>query len=147
MTDPEFYLGIDPGMSGGIAFVSNELVEAHKMPETERDTYDLVSKYAPCIRFALIERVHSMPKQGVASSFKFGRNYGFLRGVLIATQVRFDEITPQAWQKAMGCMTGGDKNISKSKAQQLFPKLKCTHAIADALLIAQLCYIRKGNGL
>jgi hypothetical protein len=33
-------------------------------------------------------------------------------------------------------MTKGDKNISKAKAQELFPDKKIIHATADALLIA-----------
>jgi hypothetical protein len=37
----------------------------------------------------------------------------------------------------MGCLTKGDKNVSKSRAQELFPSIKVTHAIADALLIAE----------
>jgi len=37
----------------------------------------------------------------------------------------------------MGCLTKGDKNVSKRRAQELFPALKVTHAIADALLIAE----------
>jgi hypothetical protein len=36
----------------------------------------------------------------------------------------------------MGCLTRGDKNVSKAKAQQLFPTMKITHAVADALLLA-----------
>ena len=43
---------------------------------------------------------------------------------------------PQVWQKALGCMTGGDKNVTKRRAQELFPGHKITHATADALLIA-----------
>jgi hypothetical protein len=34
-------------------------------------------------------------------------------------------------------MTKGDKNITKRKAQELFPEIKITHAIADSLLIAE----------
>lgn len=138
-------LGIDPGMSGGIA----SLVESdHRwnaaavgMLSTERDIADYFWKLYMDGQeggiFAFIERVHAMPKQGVSSTFKFGTNYGFLRGCLVTTGIPFEEVTPQGWQKLMGCMTGGDKNISKAKAQQLFPELKITHAIADALLIAE----------
>ena len=133
------FVGIDPGQSGGIACISEAgEVWAFKMGETERDTWMILCRNT-IMDFALIESVHSMPKQGVASSFKFGRNYGFLRGCLIALAIPFDEVTPQKWQKAMGCLTHGDKNVSKAKAQQLFPQIKVNHAIADALLIAEYC--------
>jgi hypothetical protein len=55
---------------------------------------------------------------------------------LTAAGIPFERVRPQAWQKAMGCMSKGDKNITKRKAQELFPQIKVTHATADALLIA-----------
>ena len=141
MPECKWYMGIDPGMSGGIAVVSPiarcPLPEAWKMPDTERDICELLAEYASLIQLALIERVHAMPKQGVSSTFKFGTNYGLLRGFLIALSIPFEEVTPQRWQKHMGCLTRGDKNVSKAKAQQLFPGLKIGHATADALLIAE----------
>lgn len=135
------FIGIDPGASGGLAwtFSDESGAQALKMPETERDTWVALcggqARYleAP---FAVIEAVHSMPKQGVASSFKFGRSYGFLRGCLIASGIPFEEVAPQKWQKAMGCLSRGDKNVTKAKAQQMYPSLKITHATADALLLA-----------
>lgn len=128
-------LGIDPGQSGGLAWIDDLGVpRAEKMPETERDTWELIRGIKP--NLAVIEKVHSMPSQGVSSTFKFGQNYGFLRGCLIALAVPFWEITPAVWQKEMECLSGGDKNVTKSRAQQLFPQLKITHYTADALLIA-----------
>ena len=133
------FIGVDPGASGGIAFLSSIDGQPHatKMPETERDVWLALSTWDRTNAFAVIEAVHSMPKQGVASSFKFGRSYGFLRGCLIASGIPFEEVTPQKWQKALGCMSRGDKNVTKARAQQLFPGLKITHATADALLLAE----------
>lgn len=146
-------LGIDPGMSGGLAVLpvdtSVEPMAIKFGDLTEREIADLFWKTfldSGEQVFAYIERVHSMPKQGVASSFKFGMNYGFLRGCLVTVGIPFEELTPQRWQKLMGCMTKGDKNVSKARAQQLFPKMKITHAVADALLIAY-CGRRITNGL
>ena len=138
------FLGIDPGATGGIAVVSHHphiIPVAHKMPETERDLFDLLIDIKgdgnPLI--ACVELVHSMPGQGVSSSFKFGQNFGAIRMAVIAAKIPHEFITPQKWQKAIGCMTGGDKNVSKAKAQQLFPDNRITHAVADALLIAEYC--------
>jgi crossover junction endodeoxyribonuclease RuvC len=136
------FLGIDPGASGGLAFIHDDGSmdpALEKMPDTERDLWEIIDgdEDAIPIAFAAIEAVHSMPKQGVASSFKFGRSYGFLRGCLIASGIPFEEVTPQRWQKELGCLSKGDKNVTKARAQQLFPKLKITHATADALLLAE----------
>lgn len=60
---------------------------------------------------------------------------------IAAHQVPFTEVTPQKWQRAMGCLSGGDKNVTKARAQQLWPTLKLTHANSDAYLLAE--YARK----
>ena len=131
-------IGIDPGISGGIAFIGNEVI-AYKMPETERDVFDLLDGIfegcgeAPTV---FLEKVHTMKGQGIASSGKFMQGYGFLRGILIALKYPLHDVSPIKWQRTLGCLTKGDKNVTKQMAQQLFPQIKVTHSIADALLIA-----------
>lgn len=138
-SDRAVIIGIDPGKSGGISMVlDRHSVRATKMPDTEADIFAVLEdckQRGPV--FCYIEKVHSMPKQGVKSTFTFGQNYGFLRGCLISLGIPFEEVTPQKWQKALSCQSKGDKNVTKAKAQQLFPQVKITHAIADALLIAE----------
>lgn len=134
-------IGIDPGASGGIAFLeASGLLEVRKMPETEHDVANLLSNTARP-RFAFIEAVQAMRKegrvQGVSSTFKFGRSYGFLRGVITALQIPFEDVQPIKWQNALSCRTGGNKNLSKSAAQRLWPDMRFTHATADASLIAE----------
>ena len=80
---------------------------------------------------------------GVVSAFTFGRGLGQLEGIITALGLPLERIAPQVWQKALGCLSKGDKNVTKRKAQELFPSLKITHATADALLIAE--YGRRVN--
>jgi len=145
------HIGIDPGQSGGIAYVDSDDMPkafAMKMPVTERDIWDALHSHDGLdVRF-FVEKVGPARgkdgrKQGVSSAFKFGQGYGFLRGCIIADG--FDEVAPTKWQKefglvfpaSMGLTPTDKKNRHKAKAQQLFPHLKITHAIADALLIAE----------
>lgn len=110
------------------------------MPDTLQDLWELIENITGALPHrckAYLEQVHSMPGQGVASSFKFGQGYGALEMALTAVGIAFERVTPQKWQKALGCLTKGDKNVSKRKAQELFPTMKVTHATADALLIAE----------
>ena len=131
-------IGIDPGASGGIAFNWLGSSFAYKMPETEADVKALlISEIKGEEAFVYMEEVHSMPKQGVKSTFTFGTNYGFLRGLLAGLDIPREFVTPNTWQKAMRCLSKGDKNITKKRAQELFPKLSIIHATADALLIAE----------
>jgi len=135
------FIGVDPGRSGAMAVVNGrgQVLHIVKNNSTERDLWQSLCDWAALTprSYAVIESVHSMPKQGVASSFKFGVSYGFLRGLLIASGIRFTEVSPVKWQTAMRCRTKGDKNVSKARAQQLFPRLHIVHANADALLLAE----------
>jgi Holliday junction resolvasome RuvABC endonuclease subunit len=90
-----------------------------------------------CAYAAWIEDVHSLPKQGVASTFKFGKSYGFLLGLLTALKLPYQTVTPVKWQSALKCRSKGDKNVTKAAAQRLWPQEKWTHALADAALIAE----------
>jgi hypothetical protein len=140
----KLHCGIDPGASGSIACIPDNNPSkawAIKMPETLGDLWEAIiglnsQDYDPIF---MLESVHSMPGQGVASSFKFGRGFGTLEMALTAAGIRFEYVTPQKWQKALGCLTKGNKNVSKGRSQQLFPHIKVTHAIADGLLLAEYC--------
>jgi len=133
-------IGIDPGSNGGIALIDEKgKAHAHKMPETLQDLFELLNSYAlgcdgNCR--AYLEQIHSSPQMGVKSAFTFGNGFGHIEMALTAAGIPFERIRPQVWQKSMGCMTKGDKNVSKRRAQELFPGIKVTHAIADSLLIA-----------
>lgn len=130
-------LGIDPGVSGAAAVVDNGGCESKVFSKgTERDMYLWVKERAIFIKKAWLERVRSRPGQGVATTFTFGTNYGWWRGVLIALEIPFEEVIPGVWQKHLKCLSKGDKNVTKRKAQELYPKVTVTHGNADALLIA-----------
>lgn len=149
-----WYLGIDPGSSSGGAAVVDQLGKPATRPNglpwwirfdkcTDHEiihwmrTIELESKGH---LVAAIERVHSMPGQGVSATFKFGQSYGFLRGCLVGLNISIGENpAPHIWQRDMNCLTKGDKKISRSKAQSLWPKYTdlINHHVADALLLAE----------
>jgi Holliday junction resolvasome RuvABC endonuclease subunit len=142
----EIIIGIDPGMNGGMACITGygPTTIYTFTDKTRTDICDELRAWAgdgdeftrqDC--FAYIELVHTMPKQGVVSSGKFMKNYGVLLGALATLKVPHEEVSPAKWQRALGCLSHGDKNVTKAKAQELFPSIKCTHAISDALLIAE----------
>ena len=137
-------IGIDPGGSGGIAIMRGDQVEAHKMPKTARDLWYLLAGLDPATCW--IEKVHATPQQGVVSAFKFGYAAGVVHQAATCAGLRIEIVTPQKWQKHHGLIVKGrglgqddtsKKNRNKAKAQELFPQLRITHAIADALLIAE----------
>lgn len=151
------YVGIDPGASGGIAALSGERMEVYPMPQTLGDLW-AVFEFLGSVGgfFAVIEKVGGYvgEAQPGSSAFKFGQSYGSLLMALTAAMIPYEEVTPQRWQKAMGITPRKNregetktsfKNRLKQKAQQLFPAVKVTLAVADALLIAEYCR-RKREG-
>lgn len=141
------FIGIDPGVNGGIAVLSGSEVRAHKMPGTDHGILRVLRSEkaageGPCV--AVIEQVNSgvfghQGRMGVRSAFTFGGIYRALKMSLAAEDIPYGEVRPAVWQHALQCRTGGDKNVTKRKAQELFPGVKVTHAIADALLLAEYC--------
>ena len=138
------YVGIDPGKSGAIAALFPDGTVSHS-------TFDIVA-YSNILNtcrisgpvFAVIEKVHSMPKQGVASSFSFGENFGLVKGLLYAHNIPFQEVSPNKWKRAFGVTS--DKQSSIDAAQALFPSVdmratqrckKPHDGIAEAFLMAE----------
>jgi len=131
-------IGIDPGWSGGIACIGKSGVEAASFTGmTEQDIWREITEYCSRDSICYMEKVHAFPKQGGSSIFKFGHNYGFVRASVMATLTPLIDVSPMKWQSALGCLTKGNKNVTKARAQQWFPKMQVTHGIADALLIAE----------
>lgn len=141
------YIGIDPGSSGGLAalWADGRVLVAQPMPKTEKDLLDMLSGLASTHEagtHAVLEQLRPMPStfRGGKGNWYLGGSYFAMRMALIACGIPFDEAVPRKWQGAMQCLTGGDKNVSKRRATELFPTVtKITHATADALLIAEYC--------
>jgi hypothetical protein len=140
-------IGCDPGVNGGIAWITGGKPCVEKMPDTLQDLWGLIQDIRAAASpplgvgetnaMAYIEQVHSSPQMGVKSAFTFGNGFGHLEMALTAAGIPFTRVRPQVWQKALNCLTGGLKNVTKKRAQELFPTIKCTHAVSDALLLAE----------
>lgn len=134
-------IGVDPGKLGGITVLSQvntSLALCYKMPETEADILSVIISHAlKDVNMVFIERVGASPQMGVVSAFTFGYGYGTLVGIFTALKLPITFVSPAVWQRNMGCLSGGDKNVTKRRAQQLFPNIKVNHYISDSLLIAE----------
>lgn len=165
MTTKWLFLGLDPGGSGGLACVTEEGPSAGvrivATPDGEADIRAWIQAIIDerTNVYATIEKLWGYAGNDKAGGngpamFKLGQSYGFLRGILIGLQVPFEEVTPQAWQKAFGIPKRDSKrgetqpqfkNRIKAKAQQLFPGVHITLATADALLMAEFCRRQYGG--
>jgi len=146
-------LGIDPGLSGALAFLNVEdgILDIVDMPTVSitrnGKTKNEVSApmLASVIRArqvdsAIIEKVGAMRGQGTSSMFSFGRSVGMVEGVLAGLMIPVDYVTPQRWQKSIGVRDG--KDGSREIAARLFPAYaamfmrKKDNGRSDAALIA-----------
>jgi len=84
-----------------------------------------------------------------SAMFNFGRNVGFLLGLIASTKTRLIEVPPQRWQKTLQCGVKatygtGWKGHLKQIAQQRHPRQVITLKTADALLILEHALIAEG---
>lgn len=139
-------LGIDPGVTGGLAFFFPEypariLAEDIPVAAGEVDVDTLVARIRQLgPTAAVIERVAARPGQGVSSTFKFGQAYGALRAVCVAMAVPTYVVTPGTWKKHY--RLDGDKERSRALAIQFWPGAGCfarkkDHGRAEAALLAR----------
>ena len=143
-----FFIGIDPGKNGGIAWIDAEDGVIHALPFDERKLRelcaDLYHTESNQRTVCCLEKVGARPGQGVVSMFNFGHNVGYIKGVLEAFQIPYQEIPPQKWKREFGL--NSDKAKSTEVCGQLFPyislqateKSKKPHdGMAEALLMAE----------
>lgn len=138
-------LGIDPGVTGGIAFLDNHdgLITAEDMPnvagELDVDAIiRMIQFHSPVLAF--VERANAMPKQGVSSTFKFGVAYGSLRTIPAALKIPTFLVSARKWKSHFAL--DADKEKARALAIRLWPgyglfERKKDHGKAEAALIAR----------
>lgn len=131
-------LGCDVGLSGALAFYDTEAgsIEVHDMPvhnlarngkaKREIDAYGLArlidGRKGEAITAAYVERVGSMPGQGVSSCFSFGKSAGIIIGVLAANFIPIIEVAPVTWKRGIGLQSGCGKDAARALASRMFPR-------------------------
>ena len=126
MSDTLCIMGVDPGVSGAVAFYYPDYpqrIAVYDMPSIGKEVNcpelrALMMQYRP--NLAVIESVHAMPKQGVSSSFNFGMSYGMVRGVIAACCVPQILVSPRKW-KSFFSLTA-DKDVSRRLAILTWPE-------------------------
>ena len=158
-------IGIDPGVSGAIAFIGDNdaaavrdaptyqpgkrrriaagefarIVRAHLADEKLRRSGETVT--------AFIEAAWPRPSDGAVFAFTSGHGHGVYVGVLAAMDIPTTAVAPQKWTATLGVQKPKgaekrDKGLSLELARKLFPELALLlrrekdNGRAEALLIA-----------
>ena len=145
--------GIDPGLSGGLAFFDNESKTIHAekapiftvnlKPKKKRflDMWTLMrmfDEHDP--DHIYIEKQQAMPQQGLVSTFATGMGYGVYLGLIVASGMSYTEVSARTWKKDLNCPS--DKDASRKRASELLPQgshlwqQKNQDGLAEASLIA-----------
>ena len=151
--------GIDPGITGAVAFVNvvSKAVHIEDLPLTDLGKRRTIDPYtlgdiiaARQVRHVRIENVATRPGQGVSSSGNFMFGAGILWGVLGGLGIKSSHIVPAKWKRDLGLL-GMGKDGSLALARRLFPmcatvlKRKKDADRAEALLIAHHYIITHGG--
>tara|TARA_B110000967_G_C18600661_1_gene419067 strand:+ start:79 stop:579 length:501 start_codon:yes stop_codon:yes gene_type:complete len=151
-------IGIDPGLSGGIAILENNIVkeifDMPVMPEGKKNKRQLNSAQLVVLlknnvnlnsiedSVIVVEQVNAMPGQGVTSMFNFGQTFGAIKGVAAALGLPIFFVRPAKWKKHFDLIKSS-KDASRTKAIEMYPNLsdklskKKDVNKSDAILIAR----------
>ena len=129
-------IGIDPGLSGGMAVLENNKVkfifDMPVMPEGKKNKRQLNSaqlaklikdnileKEEVCV---VVEQVNAMPGQGVTSMFNFGQTFGAIKGICAALGLPIFFVRPSKWKKHFE-LINSSKDSSRTKVIEMYPNL------------------------
>ena len=157
-------IGIDPGINGGVAFLSADrldifdipVIESFKSTRTKSGNYKkrrevdclkldrLLSEYShEQVELIIMEKVAAMPGQGVSSMFSFGQSVGRIEGVIMPMYPPdpIVYVSPIVWKKYHGLLKT-EKYAAVELCRQKYPGLsdsflKSKDGRADAVLIAE----------
>ena len=152
-------IGIDPGLSGGIAVLENNKVkkifDMPVMSEGKKNKRQLNS--AQLVKLlrdnysdqeevsVVVEQVNAMPGQGVTSMFNFGQTFGAIKGICAALGLPIYFVRPAKWKKHFE-LINSSKDASRTKTIEMYPSLSNELAKkkdvnkSDAILIAKYHY-------
>jgi hypothetical protein len=135
------YIGVDPGVRGFAALLAPDGWVAFEPLARAAGKADLAGivrqfrrigarwldgdlPYARCT--VVLEEVHSMPRQGVASTFAFGRGFGRVEAAVVAAGLPLVYVRPAAWKKAI--LLASEREAKKAGSvlacERLFPALQ-----------------------
>ena len=148
------YVGIDPGFTGAWGMINHrgEYISCGDMHHTDKHIMSRLV-WAEMLQAldrqdceVVVESVHSMPGQGVSSSFKFGVAFGGAIALAERFNCPWHLVTPQSWKKSLKLTS--DKQQSLDMARQLWPTAPLDrqkdNGRAEALLLAE--WLRRQYG-
>jgi hypothetical protein len=138
------YVGIDPGMTGGIARITEGKLDLSIATPILNKEFDDIAIYTLLFPLrgtdcrVILEKVHSNPTFGAKGNFTFGGVYGSLRTILHVLQLPYVTVSPKTWQKEV---FSGMKEIRKPPKTRVVKGKEITvqGSIDTKLMARQAC--------
>lgn len=125
----EVFIGIDPGLTGGIAILdtSKQIVKMMPMPlidgEFDHITIAKIFKewmFEYEVKLVVIEALSTRPGQDASRVMKYSKNFGILIGILESIGSNYIEVRPQTWMKTFEPIDG--ENLTPTKRRTLIKR-------------------------
>jgi len=149
-------IAIDPGISGAIACKTDGKVHAFKVPDTILGLWLLILSLKTDDAFCWMEDVGNyVSGDSATAAVKFANHCGHIEMALTAAGIKYDKVQPKEWmywligrpdypkipktvpakerRRILAKRKTERKNKIKEKVQGLYPDIKVTLALADAL--------------
>ncbi len=138
-------IAIDPGASGGFAWLQDGTVHACRMPEGMTAQVDHLRQLAATgYTTAVIEKVgFHRPGNSAVATATFARHVGHLEAAAYSLGISVQQVAPAQWMKALGSLPRDKrarKHAIREEVARRFPHLSVTLNTSDALAI--LAYAR-----
>ena len=160
----KIWIGIDPGMKGGIARIDEDGgIQCYEMfttgGEIDGAEIGIVLRAAKTNSlgqlYVVVERAQAMPKQGVTSMFKYGVGYGKILGIIESLGIPHETVQPARWKAAVFAGSdwkskGKEPSINFCRMQYpgvdlVMPRCRKAHdGMADALCLAHYGRMQRG---
>lgn len=153
-------MGLDPGVSGAASVLNIKgdpiFVSPFRPDMTETDAVNNVQLAVNALRkeggnICYFEKTGFRRGDGGKGAWTFGFINGLCRGALLALKVEVRLVPPTIWMMRLNCLTGGNKEVSRRRAQQIFPSMfpkgmfkYQADNIADSLLISRYGWEQMG---
>lgn len=122
MNKQKVWIGIDPGANGALCILheDNRTIFVDFKQDGLKGYIDILSSLENIQRIGL-EKVGSMPGQGVKSMFSFGQRLGELEGMLQTLHLGYIMTRPAEWQKSCGVKPKSGKKGIYEVVSKIYP--------------------------
>lgn len=136
-------LGIDPGATGAAVILkpTGEPLAVCAFSKSPNYIISFLKEHRPNIIKTAVEEVHAIKGAAARATFSFGKNTGWILGVLDTLEIHYKPVPPRVWQAGLEFVPPKTGYAKRKKALAEFARamfqVAMPQSVADAYLIAE----------